>query len=810
MALNIITAKFCSGSNQTWTKEVWQYDYGQVLLIEDVELPEAYEVHFSNMPIKGTAKPQIGNADGVTIPDEYFESGEPIYAWLFLHQGENDGETEKMITIPVKKRSKVVNEQPTPVEQSAITQAIAALNIAVEKSEAAIEHYPQIIDGTWHVWDVTEEEYVDTGVHAQGEQGQPGTDGTDGQDGFSPVITVTDITGGHRVTITDATGTQTFDVMNGQDGQPGTPGTDGTDGYSPTVTVTEITGGHRVTITDAQGAHTFDVMDGQGSSITVDSALSTTSENPVQNKVITEALSEYKADLSELPNVVEASETGFDLDISDPDGNVLAKFYDGDFAVKNFDTKTYADKFAKVAPSSGNSDLDVVDGNGNVLVRFRNGGVKTSDFDSELMKEAVESNTDEIIDIGSWSLGNRLANPIYISRELYNEENPNAQIDATEALVYGHTGTTNAGYRIPTVCVTNDKTILVAGTHMEHELGDYGDFSIDYNRKEYGGSWGTITNLVPFDDTREDYGSVLNNEFLVDRNSGRIYLFYGTEKQAVIWWDVTTEDGDFRYIYSDDDGVNWSSPVSLKSLWDTNTYEYCIPSCTKGITLTNGTLVVPCFCKKSTTASNGISYPLLLIKPYGGDWFFSSVASVDGIDHLDECAVVEGTTENEIWLYCRPNSNYGTGVNRGYNKFVYNISTDTFTHLGCTFDGNRHNCFGIDRITIDGTLIYLMTFTDTHSSVREKITLWASLDGNVWIRVYRIYNPAGNGYSAIDNHDGIIAVAYETVENRNTINVQDISALSDLIYDSATDYIRRNISVQDRMQMLFNALRGID
>ena len=39
--------------------------------------------------------------------------------------------------------------------------------------------------------------------------------GTDGTDGVSPTVTVTDINGGHRVAITDATGTKTFDVMNG-------------------------------------------------------------------------------------------------------------------------------------------------------------------------------------------------------------------------------------------------------------------------------------------------------------------------------------------------------------------------------------------------------------------------------------------------------------------------------------------------------------------------------------------------------------------------------------------------------------------
>jgi hypothetical protein len=74
------------------------------------------------------------------------------------------------------------------------------------------------------------------------------------------------------------------------DFEGGGGGADGKDGVSPTVTITAITGGHRVSITDASGTKTFDVMDGEdgsSASIIVDDALSETSENPVQNKVIT-------------------------------------------------------------------------------------------------------------------------------------------------------------------------------------------------------------------------------------------------------------------------------------------------------------------------------------------------------------------------------------------------------------------------------------------------------------------------------------------------------------------------------------------
>lgn len=75
--------------------------------------------------------------------------------------------------------------------------------------------------------------------------------GGGGSDGFSPIVDVEPIEGGHRLTITDAQGTETADIMDGQDG------------ISPVVSVEDIDGGHRVTITDKDGEKVFDVMDGK-------------------------------------------------------------------------------------------------------------------------------------------------------------------------------------------------------------------------------------------------------------------------------------------------------------------------------------------------------------------------------------------------------------------------------------------------------------------------------------------------------------------------------------------------------------------
>lgn len=130
---HITTARFSTGRTTT-TPHLWQYDYGQLLKIEGLELPVAYEVHFANQDIHGETKTVLGNADGVMIPDEFMQTGKTVYAWIFLHDDVTDGETEYKITIPVRMRPQPTNEEPTPVQQDTITQAIAALNLAVEQT----------------------------------------------------------------------------------------------------------------------------------------------------------------------------------------------------------------------------------------------------------------------------------------------------------------------------------------------------------------------------------------------------------------------------------------------------------------------------------------------------------------------------------------------------------------------------------------------------------------------------------------------------------------------------------------------------
>ena len=84
---------------------------------------------------------------------------------------------------------------------------------------------------------VGEKAYIMGAQGPKGDKGDPGTNGTNGVDGVSPTISVSTITGGHEVSITDAGGTNTFNVMDGTDGQDGSDGSDGADGttFTPAV-----------------------------------------------------------------------------------------------------------------------------------------------------------------------------------------------------------------------------------------------------------------------------------------------------------------------------------------------------------------------------------------------------------------------------------------------------------------------------------------------------------------------------------------------------------------------------------------------
>lgn len=95
----------------------------------------------------------------------------------------------------------------------------------------------------------------------KGDTGAAGADGAKGDDGVSPTVSIATVSGGHRVTVTDASGTRSFNVMDGSDGAAGANGKDGQDGddgvgiasVTQTTTSTADGGENIVTVTLTNG-----------------------------------------------------------------------------------------------------------------------------------------------------------------------------------------------------------------------------------------------------------------------------------------------------------------------------------------------------------------------------------------------------------------------------------------------------------------------------------------------------------------------------------------------------------------------------
>ena len=134
-----------SGRNFTVTAPIVKEDYGLYLQIEGVELPETYQVDFSNSEHNGTSVTMIGNSDGVRIPKQFIKSGKDVFAFLY-HVGADYGRTVYKFRIPNKVRPDRTNEEPTPEEQSLIDQLISALNSAVEQTGEDVESAEQAKD----------------------------------------------------------------------------------------------------------------------------------------------------------------------------------------------------------------------------------------------------------------------------------------------------------------------------------------------------------------------------------------------------------------------------------------------------------------------------------------------------------------------------------------------------------------------------------------------------------------------------------------------------------------------------------------
>lgn len=169
-----------------------------------------------------------------------------------------------------------------------IEKAISEMSEILAKAEEISVKAPIIKNNNWWIFNADTLEYEDTGLTSRGEKGEQGLQGIQGEKGDK--------------------GEQ---GLQGVQGEKGEKGSDGADGFSPAITVSENTEtSYKLLITDKNSSFTTPNLKTSGGSVTVDDSLSDSSENPVQNKVISGEISSLWNQMSTLNDLISSIQSG--------------------------------------------------------------------------------------------------------------------------------------------------------------------------------------------------------------------------------------------------------------------------------------------------------------------------------------------------------------------------------------------------------------------------------------------------------------------------------------------------------------------
>ena len=144
----MLKVKFKEDSRQTVSDALTQWDYGQLLRIEDIPEVESAEIHFT---CKGKRNALIIEAyivDGTAtakIPNELLMEGEEIQAYIYAMTSDS-GKTIYTVIIPVKRREKP-EDYSEPEHQDKLKEIIDKLDKKADDLQYA-DGYLQLLSGT--------------------------------------------------------------------------------------------------------------------------------------------------------------------------------------------------------------------------------------------------------------------------------------------------------------------------------------------------------------------------------------------------------------------------------------------------------------------------------------------------------------------------------------------------------------------------------------------------------------------------------------------------------------------------------------
>lgn len=349
--------------------------------------------------------------------------------------------------------------------------------------------------------------------------------------------------------------------------------------------------------------------------------------------------------------------------------------------------------------------------------------------------------------------------------------------------------------RIPGLEITNSGVLMaVYDARWDGSRDLQGNMDIAMKRSTDGGIlWKPMHRVLDMKEwggLPEKFNGVSDANILVDRNTGQVFVF-GLWMHGVIdpatgkWVEGLTEESDnwnhqwaqngskpgtsvkespqLLMTVSDDEGLSWSEPRNLTASLKHKDWSLYAPAPGHGITLADGTLVVP----TQGRDLNGLPFSnIMWSKDHGKTWTSSNPAK----DDTTECMAVE-LSDGGIMLNMRDNrNNYEKDKVNGRSVAVtYDLGQTWTEHPTsrkaliepvCMGSIHRHN------YTENGEQKSVLLFMNPNSKTdRNNISIKVSFDdGNTWPseNTLLLEEKTGWGYSCITSIDEeTIGVLYE-------------------------------------------------
>lgn len=330
-------------------------------------------------------------------------------------------------------------------------------------------------------------------------------------------------------------------------------------------------------------------------------------------------------------------------------------------------------------------------------------------------------------------------------------------------------------FRIPGIARTNDGTLLAVYDMRYNSRRDLqGHMDIGLSRSTDGGeTWEPprpIMDMGEFGGLPEDQNGCSDPNILVDTATGEIFVSavwtYG-KPGTHQWVGKGSEPGldiksssQFMVVRSTDDGRTWSTPENWTKQLKDPTWHLFAPAPGNGITMSDGTLVMPTQGRDET----GLPFSnIMWSSDHGRTWTVSAPAR----SNTTECAVAE-LSDGSLMLNMRDNRNRSDKSDT--NGRAVSVTTD----LGRTWTKHSTDhgalpepvCMAslISHPVPDGRRVLLFSNPNSRTK-RRNMTVRLSLnDGKTWPRDRQIQlDDRGGAYSSLVMvNDEIVGILYES------------------------------------------------